>query len=110
MHGHEFGICRIPSSLSIGNSSIRGETAVPFGGFVTAVPTAELNPRIKSIRSETAFHIGGHPTADSTAEFKRRFHSAARPPIRPPITNRGENQGDAKCISIGGLRAKPSTF
>ncbi|KAK0595175.1 hypothetical protein LWI29_004268 [Acer saccharum] len=53
-----------------------------------------------------SLQIGGHPTADSTAEFKRRFHSAAR----PPITNRGENQGDAKCISIGGLRAKPSTF
>ncbi|KAK0584396.1 hypothetical protein LWI29_012524 [Acer saccharum] len=42
-----------------------GETAVPFGGFVTAVYTAELNPRNKSIRSETAFQIGGHPTANS---------------------------------------------
>ncbi|KAK1582616.1 hypothetical protein Q3G72_016763 [Acer saccharum] len=55
--------------------------------------------------------------------LKQRFRSAAiQPPIkppnskggfirrpgrrsRPPITNRGENQGDAKCISIGGLRA-----
>ncbi|KAK0574344.1 hypothetical protein LWI29_022196 [Acer saccharum] len=55
--------------------------AVPFCGFVTAVSTVEINPRIKSIRSETVVQIGGHPTADSTVEFKRRFNSAARPPI-----------------------------
>ncbi|KAK1592139.1 hypothetical protein Q3G72_020172 [Acer saccharum] len=95
--------------------------------------TVDSPKMVKPKEKPRAFSLSGLRVKPSThsckrGRLKRRFRSAAiQPPIqppnsnggfirrpgrrsRPPITNRGENQGDAKCISIGGLRAKPSTF
>ena len=70
----------------------RGTTAVSFGGFMTAVPTAESDREIKSIRYETMVSFGGQAT-----DHDRRSPIEVKTKEKP------------RAFSVGGLRAKPST-
>ena len=70
----------------------KGTTAISFGGFVTADPTAKSNSREKSIRSKTVVSFGSQ-TADHNH--------------RPPIEVKTKEK--PRAFSVGGLRAKPST-
>ncbi|KAK0570653.1 hypothetical protein LWI29_004483 [Acer saccharum] len=86
------------------------QSAVSIGGRWPPITTAELLPAKQgrnggSIRRSAATQPPIQPPKSNGGFIRRPGRRS-----RPPITNRGENQGDAKCISIGGLRAKPSTF
>ena len=72
----------------------RGQSAVSFGGFVTADQTAESDPRCLNASGL----IGG-------------FYSAARPPIETADSpKKGETKEKPRAFSMCGLRVKPSTI